>query len=986
MDGLYTCPDPFRQELVRRLKNDLYDPSGLFNGIGAAISPQELNCEQESAAVLRSNDLMTKIEQTPVPDRRPIWHEIAECVREDDMRKKKYDDEADKLKVEYETKLKQEARILIRALVNRAELIDRELAAEDCVGDEAGISQDAETTQAAGTSTNDQTSLPSPPMERRYLPTSEQPRQKRKYKARRATTYRKTKRPRFQAPSEANRDALPDDGNQQSAQLPNENGRRRTITFDEVYQGGNAAKKYFIEKGVDGCWYIAECLKHRKMFKSRPLAAGKNHLKRTHKIVPCDSALVLELLGTEVLNCTAELAELNNRAAEAARSRTTDEPVDPTLSANNGDVPADELLDTTRSHDFDEANEGQPEALNEFNDAAFEEVHDGEYQQPSYETEEDSEREHRQGQQAEQQRGNGESLDNTRDLRQEPTQSKYDLRRTKRHGVRQPHREEGQIKDLVEGDVYRVYFEKIDLWLPVVLLPLNFLSDFGVDKTMEELGLVATRPSCCDYSPEFQRMSWAKGYDDNDKGKDCGPKARKYPVIKLNGSSWPSYNAVDWVEAVKFCPYQAPNKASDVDERHKNQVAQYIASREARRNYQREERERLNREQTATTQINNPQPTGARSAIRSALQRDMLMTHTTEEDASSPVSDQIEVASPDTAVPDVLDQPRSSQTSSTRSTFAEADQPSATNRGQTSHYEFEQGDKQISILDSTAQTDSIQIETNGDWSEYTNNEMNDTNSPLPITSHSQASQGQVQVPSQPRNQTDINPSQEFLQAVELSRSARTAVDRYHALNQSTVSSETNQTTSIDELDANLRYDRETNEPASSTWDRGQQLLASRPGSRPQGQIRNQTRNHAFGLDDLINCDPDTAEEINVPPQNKYQSRQTEQWFQQQRQAPMAPMAPMGLDSTPLVILNGAQAHSPLPQPAAIPPHKAPLIPPMGPPDVWQSTERRPSFYSHSSREPQGSHSRPGTVAGENRPAQNGGSAGGFGVLRPSPRN
>ncbi|KIL86169.1 hypothetical protein FAVG1_10565 [Fusarium avenaceum] len=97
---------------------------------------------------------------------------------------------------------------------------------------------------------------------------------------------------------------------------PGELTQGRTIEFDEVYQNGNAEAKHIIVKYHQD-WYIVECKKHRMPFLKQTMkAAGKHLSSGKHGMENPGHAGTIWELGTHVLNCTEELAMMNNEVAE----------------------------------------------------------------------------------------------------------------------------------------------------------------------------------------------------------------------------------------------------------------------------------------------------------------------------------------------------------------------------------------------------------------------------------------------------------------------------------------------------------------------------------------------------------------------------------------------------------------------------------------------------------------------------------------------
>ncbi|CZR49877.1 uncharacterized protein FPRO_16084 [Fusarium proliferatum ET1] len=93
---------------------------------------------------------------------------------------------------------------------------------------------------------------------------------------------------------------------------------QRTITFDEVYQGGKARWKHRIVN-IHGLCYIFGCEQHKKHFcKGNPLQAAMSHIKgKGHSIKRSNATQAMRLLGTQVLRCTEADLQLNNKAVDS---------------------------------------------------------------------------------------------------------------------------------------------------------------------------------------------------------------------------------------------------------------------------------------------------------------------------------------------------------------------------------------------------------------------------------------------------------------------------------------------------------------------------------------------------------------------------------------------------------------------------------------------------------------------------------------------
>ncbi|KAI0430515.1 hypothetical protein F5Y09DRAFT_341568 [Xylaria sp. FL1042] len=95
----------------------------------------------------------------------------------------------------------------------------------------------------------------------------------------------------------------------------------RTVTFDEVYRNGRAKHKDTIVEYPLGCsqWYILKCEEHAIRFTRNPLLGAAKHLNgRVHGNIPRSSAKAIQMLGYQVIDCSAQLAMLNNRAVNQA--------------------------------------------------------------------------------------------------------------------------------------------------------------------------------------------------------------------------------------------------------------------------------------------------------------------------------------------------------------------------------------------------------------------------------------------------------------------------------------------------------------------------------------------------------------------------------------------------------------------------------------------------------------------------------------------
>ncbi|KAM0547817.1 hypothetical protein ACHAPJ_010163 [Fusarium lateritium] len=97
--------------------------------------------------------------------------------------------------------------------------------------------------------------------------------------------------------------------------LPDPLTGTRSIEFEQVFQDGNAEVRYVIAPYNEG-WYILECKKHKKHFLKSPLNGATRHLgSEAHGGLRTNYPETIRMLGTRVLNCNEELAEMNNRVA-----------------------------------------------------------------------------------------------------------------------------------------------------------------------------------------------------------------------------------------------------------------------------------------------------------------------------------------------------------------------------------------------------------------------------------------------------------------------------------------------------------------------------------------------------------------------------------------------------------------------------------------------------------------------------------------------
>ncbi|KAI1098366.1 hypothetical protein F4804DRAFT_338281 [Jackrogersella minutella] len=101
----------------------------------------------------------------------------------------------------------------------------------------------------------------------------------------------------------------------------NTHHQERTITFNEVYQNGNAKHKdTIVEWPINSRkWYILKCEEHSLRFTRNSVQGAAQHLNGNgHGFPDRNRDLAVKTLGYLVLDCTKGLAKLNNQIAEEA--------------------------------------------------------------------------------------------------------------------------------------------------------------------------------------------------------------------------------------------------------------------------------------------------------------------------------------------------------------------------------------------------------------------------------------------------------------------------------------------------------------------------------------------------------------------------------------------------------------------------------------------------------------------------------------------
>ncbi|KAL1868032.1 hypothetical protein VTK73DRAFT_3879 [Phialemonium thermophilum] len=96
---------------------------------------------------------------------------------------------------------------------------------------------------------------------------------------------------------------------------------KRSISFDEVYQDGDAEYKHMIVEYPpgEGNWYILKCDEHGVHFNLHPLTGAAKHLNGVqHGCQSKEHSLAIAQLGHMVFDCDAEMAAKNNAMVQKA--------------------------------------------------------------------------------------------------------------------------------------------------------------------------------------------------------------------------------------------------------------------------------------------------------------------------------------------------------------------------------------------------------------------------------------------------------------------------------------------------------------------------------------------------------------------------------------------------------------------------------------------------------------------------------------------
>ncbi|RSL96779.1 hypothetical protein CEP52_011274 [Fusarium oligoseptatum] len=129
------------------------------------------------------------------------------------------------------------------------------------------------------------------------------------------------------------------------------------------------------------------------------------------------------------------------------------------------------------------------------------------------------------------------------------------------------------ITDPTPGEVYQVYWRMLKKWTAAVILPLEDLERFGIEDSIESLGLLKSLPSCYTHDSLTKTFQWNRGYETG--GKQVSK--REFPVMFFNGSPFPDMSEVAWVPAKDLKPPEICALEPDIQ----RQVLDYLASKEA---------------------------------------------------------------------------------------------------------------------------------------------------------------------------------------------------------------------------------------------------------------------------------------------------------------------------------------------------------------------------------------------------------------------
>lgn len=95
----------------------------------------------------------------------------------------------------------------------------------------------------------------------------------------------------------------------------------RTITFEEVYQNGNAEYKHYIAEWPEHSkkWYIVKCEQHRQHFTLNPIPGAARHLNSaSHGFPDRNRHSAIKALGYRVIDCDEIQVRMHNKIVEEA--------------------------------------------------------------------------------------------------------------------------------------------------------------------------------------------------------------------------------------------------------------------------------------------------------------------------------------------------------------------------------------------------------------------------------------------------------------------------------------------------------------------------------------------------------------------------------------------------------------------------------------------------------------------------------------------
>ncbi|UPL00067.1 hypothetical protein LCI18_011001 [Fusarium solani-melongenae] len=130
------------------------------------------------------------------------------------------------------------------------------------------------------------------------------------------------------------------------------------------------------------------------------------------------------------------------------------------------------------------------------------------------------------------------------------------------------------ITDPTAGEVYQVYWRMLKKWAAAMVLPLENLERFGVEDSIESLGLLKSLPSCYTYDSLAKTFQWSEGYEAGGKYVS----KREFPVMFFNGASFLNMSEVAWVPAKDL----NPPEICALEPHIQRQVLDFLAAKGAR--------------------------------------------------------------------------------------------------------------------------------------------------------------------------------------------------------------------------------------------------------------------------------------------------------------------------------------------------------------------------------------------------------------------